>query len=88
MKNLEDYVGILKHLQKSLKISRGRSTRESPSVLLMFASELVLSEPSSVEGETGFKCLNRRCVKASYVCDGTNDCGDWSDENTAQCAGD
>ena len=33
-----------------------------------------------------FKCNNKRCAKASLVCDGKNDCGDNSDE-TVGCTG-
>ena len=28
-----------------------------------------------------FKCTNHKCVDNSYVCDGRNDCGDYSDED-------
>ena len=28
-----------------------------------------------------FKCTNQKCVDNSYVCDGRNDCGDYSDED-------
>nr|XP_006821452.1 PREDICTED: uncharacterized protein LOC102804529 [Saccoglossus kowalevskii] len=32
------------------------------------------------EDGTEFTCLNLRCVKKRFMCDGRNHCGDWSDE--------
>ena len=36
-----------------------------------------------------FQCLNGNCILAKYRCDGTDRCGDNSDENydTAKCSG-
>ena len=28
-----------------------------------------------------FKCMNSNCIPKAWVCDGTNDCGDMSDES-------
>ena len=28
-----------------------------------------------------FRCSNQRCVQENVVCDGKNDCGDYSDES-------
>ncbi|XP_072043144.1 uncharacterized protein [Amphiura filiformis] len=36
-------------------------------------------------GRNSFLCNNARCVKASYVCDGRNHCGDGSDELNCDC---
>ncbi len=38
-------------------------------------------------GNTTFRCHNGACVNASYVCDGTDTCGDGSDESADVCAG-
>jgi len=36
---------------------------------------------SAACSEDQFKCANTgRCIPASYMCDGDNDCGDYSDE--------
>ena len=32
-----------------------------------------------------FTCANGRCIRASYVNDGDNDCGDQSDEQASEC---
>ena len=47
--------------------------------------DLTFVTRSSVQGNYEndyFQCRNKRCVKYSQVCDLTNDCGDWSDEET------
>lgn len=35
---------------------------------------------------TQFQCTSGRCIPADWACDGDNDCGDFSDENTT-CRG-
>ena len=30
---------------------------------------------------SGFQCKSKDCIMSQYVCDGHNNCGDWSDEN-------
>lgn len=33
-------------------------------------------------GENEIQCDNKKCVNKEFHCDGDNDCGDWSDEDT------
>ena len=35
--------------------------------------------------ENEFKCANYRCVPSELICDGKDNCGDWSDEHTQGC---
>ena len=46
-------------------------------------TDLTFVTKSNVKGHyenNHFQCKNKRCVEYSQVCDLTNDCGDWSDE--------
>ncbi|CAG0894277.1 unnamed protein product [Darwinula stevensoni] len=35
--------------------------------------------------EEDFRCRNGRCLDLKFVCDGNDDCGDWSDEMSDKC---
>ena len=51
-----------------------------------FYIQVEFIEPYSCPKEE-FLCANKKCVEASNICDGNDDCGDNSDENTI-CSGD
>lgn len=36
---------------------------------------------NALTGCDGFRCANGLCVNSSLVCDNSNGCGDWSDED-------
>lgn len=40
---------------------------------------VIISEPVKCAWDQ-FQCLNRRCIRSVFYCDGDNDCGDNSDE--------
>ncbi|KAF7284499.1 hypothetical protein GWI33_022088 [Rhynchophorus ferrugineus] len=42
---------------------------------------------SSCDSES-FECSNRKCIPKEWLCDGTDDCGDHSDENVTLCSTD
>lgn len=33
-------------------------------------------------GENEIQCNNKKCVRKDFQCDGDNDCGDWTDEDS------
>merc|ERR1719454_711558 len=49
-------------------------------VMVTFLRIEINQEQDDEDEDCSYRCLNRRCVKSNEVCDGKNDCLDWSDE--------
>ena len=50
-------------------------------------SEFILAATTSGCGDGQVTCANGKCIPEFWLCDGTNDCGDLSDEKVGSRCG-
>nr|XP_057921678.1 atrial natriuretic peptide-converting enzyme isoform X1 [Doryrhamphus excisus] len=62
------------------------ATTASPATPACYTPKQATGKPSACGGEDAFLCATGLCVPQKLVCNGYNDCDDWSDETHCVCS--